>query len=828
MRRLRFVIADLLRDIRHALRLLARAPAFTLLAVLTLGLGIGANTAIFTVVNALLLRPLPYPSPERLVFIDGAFVRPEGDTAFQLSYPEFADIAAGTRSFAAMAPWTTGYGLALDGTDGAARLQANFVGRGYFDVLGARPIIGRTFAPDDHQLGDAGRMVAIVSEAVWRQHFGGDRSLVGRDVRLQGRPFTIVGIMPATFEDAALAYSEGVDVWVPVERAPALAGNIDLSARGGRLMWGFARLADGVSLEQARAEMATVGTHLAAAYPQTNASFTLRASPLADSFFRDARRPLWLLLGGSFFVLLIGCANVANLLLVRSTARTREFAVRLAIGASRGRVIRQLLAESVVLALAGAAAGLLLAGWLTPALVAGSGLTLPAFADVRLDRQVLAVALATATACGLLFGLAPVWRTFRLSLRAGVSSGGTQARRSGTALWLAGVEVTAAFVLTAGALMMLQSFTALTRTDLSFRSDHLLTVRLELPQDRYGTPAARGRFGEQVRERVAALPGVQAAILWGPSMFARSTWISFVSPADQVVADNERVMLWRHSTNPGGLGDLGIALTAGRDFSAGDTLETLPVAIVSESSARRLWPGQDPLGRQLRTGSGPTAGMLTIVGVAADARHRGRFRFSEGAAAHEPQLDLYLPYAQRPNGLVTLGVRTAGAPAAAARTVAAAIAAIDPTLPAFDVLPLDDRLRLEERSVGFASLLLNLYGGLALLLAAIGVYGVLAAGVAARFRELGIRAALGAAPGRLQLEIVKQGVGVTLTAVAVGIAISALLASSTRALFFDGSTADPRVLGAAAALLLAAAAAASLVPARRASRVDPMRALKID
>ena len=373
---------------------------------------------------------------------------------------------------------------------------------------------------------------------------------------------------------------------------------------------------------------------------------------------------------------------------------------------------------------------------------------------------------------------------------------------------------------------MLQSFAGLTRTDLSFRSDRLLTVRLELPQERYSTPSARARFGEQARARLAELPGVSAAVLWGPSMFARSTWISFVAPAERVVADNERVMLWRHSTNPGALRELGIRLLAGRDFADTDTLASPAVAILSQASARSLWPGEDPIGKRLRTGSGATASVLTIVGVAADARHRGRFRFSQGAAAHEPQMDIYLPYAQRPNALVTLGVRTTGDPAAATQTVAAAIRSLDPSIPPYDIAPLDDRLREEASPVGFAALLLNLYGALALLLAAIGVYGVLSAGVAARLRELGIRAALGAEPGQLQRAIVVQGVSVTLIAVLAGVAITALLSKSTQALFFEAHAGDPRVLAAAGFLLVAAAAAASVVPARRASRIELITVLK--
>ena len=821
------MVSDVMRDVRHALRLLARAPGFTLLAVITLGLAVGANTAIFSVVNALLLRPLPYAAPDRLVFLDGAFTRPEGVTDFQLSYPEFTDIVANARSFSAVSPWSTGYGLALEGTEGAARLQANFVGRSYFDVLGTHAALGRVFMQDDHIYGDDGRMVAILSDHIWRQQFGGDPTIVGRDIRLQGRPFTVVGVLPAAFDDAALAYSERVDIWVPLERAGVLVGGVDLTNRSGRLMWGFGRLADGVSLAQAQAELLTIGQRLATEYPASNASFTLRAAPLSDSFFRDARRLLWLLLGGSWFVLLIGCANVANLLLVRSTRRTQEFAIRLAIGASRLRVVQQLLAESLVLAIAGAIAGLLLAVWLTPALVAASGLSVPGFAEVALDRTVLGVLLATATVCGLLFGLAPIWRAFKTSVRDGVASAGARlAPRSRTALWLAGIETTAAFVLAAGALLMLQSFAALTATDLAFRSDRLLTVRLELPQERYATPDVRARFGEQVRQQLTSLPGVQAAILWGPSMFAHSTWVSFVAPDDRVVADSERVMVWRHSTNPGGLTDLGVRLRSGRDFAETDRLNTPPVAIVSETSARQLWPGQDPVGKRLRTGSGQTATLLTVVGVAADARHRGRFRFSEGAAAHEPQLDLYLPYAQRPNGLLTIGVRTTGDPAAATQMVASAIAAIDPTLPLYDIAPLDDRMRREESSVGFAALLLNLYGALALGLAAIGVYGVLSAGVAARLREFGIRAALGAGPSALQREVLVQGLSVTFLALLAGAAIATLLARSTQALFFDARPGDTRVLAAAALLLLAVAAVASLLPARRASRVELLTVLK--
>jgi putative ABC transport system permease protein len=818
----------LVRDLRHAVRLLAAAPAFTAVAVLTLGLAVGANTAIFSVTRALLLQPLPYPEPDRLLFVDGVLARPDGDAGFQLSYPDVQDIAAQSATIDAAAPWSDNWGLALEGTDGAARLEANLVGRDYFGVLGGVPSRGRVFAADEHVIGGDRPLVVVLSDAAWRQQFGADPDIVGRVVRLQRQPVTVIGVMPPSFHDVAVSRGARIDVWAPLEQGPALVGPIDFTARPSRVLWVVARLAPEASVAEARAELATLGAAAAAAHPATNTRFSYRAAPLAASFFADARRPLWLLLAGSLFVLLIGCVNVANLLLVRATTRAREIAVRLAIGASRRHVVQQLLVESAVLALAGGAAGVMLAFWVTPALVRVSGIAIPAFTRVEVDGMVLGVALATSLACGLGVGLAPVLRAIRIGGHHAIAAGGA-GRVSGsarTARLLAGVQVTAAFVLAAAALMMLQSFAALAGTDLAFQAERLLTVRLELPADRYATPAVRAQAGQQLLDRLRGLPGVEDALIWGPSMFARSTWVAFVDAADRPARDEERLMLWRHSTNPGGLATLGVPVVAGRDLAATDTLQTPTVAVISQAAAARLWPGQDPVGRQVRSGSGTTASTITIVGVAADARHRGRFRFSLGAAAYEPQLDLYLAYAQRPNGLVTLGVRTHGAAEAQTAAVRAAIAAIDPAVPVFDVETLEQRMREEESPVAFAALLLNIYGGLALALAGVGVYGVLAAGVAARRRELGIRAALGAEPARLLKSVVFEGLALSLAAIVVGAAVSAALARMFSGLVFGAAAGDGRPLVLASVVLIALAVIASAVPARWASRVDPLEALR--
>ena len=818
---------DLFRDFRYAIRQFATAPTFTLVATLTLALGVGANAAIFSVINGLLLRPLPYPEPAQLLFVDAVLSRPEGDVSFQLSYADVEEMRAQAKTLAMISPWATSWGLALGRDDGAQRLDANFVGRDYFAILGATPLLGRAFTPADHAIGADGTLLVILSEATWRQEFGADPAIVGGDIRLQDRVFTVIGVMPESFSDLPESTGDRVDVWAPIERAPALFGVMSLTDRGSRVTWGLARLAEGATLESARAELAALGAHIAAAHPATNANFSLRPAELAGQYFVEARRPVWFLLGGSVFVLLIGCVNVANLLLVRSADRSREFAVRLAVGASTSRLVRQLLVESLALAAAGAAGGLVLASLMTPALVRMSAVSLPAFTHVRIDMFVLAVTMAAALLCGLLFGFAPMWRASRTSARAVIAAGaGRVARSSRTARWLAGVEVTAAFVLAAGALVMLQSLSGLTKTDLAFRSERLLTVRLELPQGRYDTPAARARGGERLLERLRALPGVEHATIWGPSMFGRATWVAFLSPADRVIKDEERLMAWRHSTNPGALRDMGITLMTGRDFTGADTLETPLVAIISEAAAARVWPGQNPLGRQLRTSTAANAPLTTIVGVAADARHRGRFRFSEGGAADAPQLDIYFPYAQRPNALVTLGIRTAGAPDAQVNAVRAAIAGVDPSVPIYDVASLESRMRGEEAPLAFATLLINLYGGLAILLAGVGVYGVLAASVASRVREIGIRSALGADPRRLVVNVMWQGVSISLVSIAIGAAASWALLRAFSGMLFGVAGGNVAMLSAAAAILIAMATLASVIPARRAARVDPVEILR--
>ncbi len=818
------------RDLRDAWRQLWARPTFTIVAATTLALGIGANTAIFSVVQGVLLRPLPYPEPSTLVALGGAFPGEDEHADSNFSHPDFVDLMASSSGIREAAVWSNAWGLALEQSDGATRLPANFVGRRYFDILGARAYRGRLLDERDHDTD--GAAVAVLAEAAWHRQFGGDPSIVGRELRLNGRGVTIVGVVSQAFVDVSMRQSAPPDLWLPIEQAPGLVGQIDLRNRSSRLLWAIGRLAPGASAEIARAEARTVATRLAEAYPATNAGFGLTAQALDQTFFGEIRRPLWLLMAGALFVLFICCTNVAGLLLVRASGRLREIAIRRAIGASTSALVRQLLVESVLLSLLGAGLGVMIAAWVTPALVTYSGVELPPHVTVGLDAEILTWCLAVATLVGALVGLVPAWRAGSADVRSVLLASGTPqvARPSRAGAWLVCVQSAAALVLVSGALLMLESFTAMTRTDLGFSSDRLVTFRIDLPAERYGTPGARALFAAATLERLRSEPGVSDALVWGPSMFGRSTWVSLVAPEGRAIeGQNDLVMVWRHSVNPGALSTLGIPLQSGRDLSTTDTASAPLVTIVSQSIAARLWPGGDPVGRRLMSrASDGTLTPIQVVGVAADARHRGRFRFRGGAWGHQPQLDIYLPFAQRANPIVTFGVRERTSSAITAAALRAAIADVDPTLPAHDIAPLADRLQAEEGGVRFAALLMNIYGALALLLAALGVYGVLAFSVASRRHELGIRMALGAAPRRVIRSIVRQGMMVVMTGGVIGLIVLWTMKPTIDALLFGISTTNPRTLVSAIGLLVGAAALACYLPARRATRVDLTQALKTE
>ena len=815
-------------DLRHSLRVLLRHRRTTLAVLLMLAIGLGANAALFTVINAAFLRPLPFRDPGRLVFLYASYPGLSAADLANFSYPDFEDLRRSVGAFEAVAAQSDFTAAAIEGRDGPARVQPNFVEGPYFDVLGTAPSIGRAFT--DREMRE-GSPVMILSHGAWYRLFGGDPAIVGRAVRMNGLAFEVVGVMPERFFDLAEREGRSIDLWAPLTVAPRVVSTFDPRNRSGRLLWGIARLRDGETADRAERELSTLSARLEERYPATNRGFGIHARPVRDIFFTEMRLPLRLLAAGALFVLLIVCCNVAVLLLARSAARQREFAIRLALGASPARIARQLMVESLLLALAAAAGSLVVANWGTRALLAYGGVEFPEFVEVGLDRTVLGVVGTLAGLSGLAAGLVPASTVARRAVRERLSGAASPqvAQRPTTQMVLAGAQISAAIVLVAGAWLMMRSSLDLAGTGLNFDTDRLMTMRIDVPADRYGQPEERASFGLRLRERLASVPGVESATVWGPGTPGRATWVAFVAPLERVVqSPADFQMVWRHSTNPGGLGEMGIRLLEGRDFTTADSSGQLPVAIVGWSVARELWPTQSPIGRRIRTGTAPDSPVATVIGVADDVWMRGRFRFTDLDPRRIPQRDIYFPYVQRPQSGLVMLVRLSNGGAATAAALRAAVAELDPLLPAYDLRTMDEILRDEERGVRFAALLMAGYGAMALSIAAVGLYAVLAFAVLRRTREIGLRMALGAARGRVVAQVTRSGLGILMAGTVTGLAVIGILSPVVRSLFFNVSPLDPAVLAGACAVLLAAGALACALPAWRAASIDPALALRQD
>jgi putative ABC transport system permease protein len=637
--------------------------------------------------------------------------------------------------------------------------------------------------------------------------------------------------MRPDFRDLDSLSRPQVDAWIPLGLSEQLAGN-RLDNRSARVLWGIARLKPGASLAAAKAESAVIAERLAGTHPDTEKGFGLFVAPLRDHFFRDLYGPVSLLLVGSGFVLLIGCANVSGLLLARASGRRREMAVRAALGATRARLVRQLLVEYLLLSTVAAAAGLLLAVWAIAALNGWDALRLPAFVQIKLDGLALAVSLLLSLSTGLIFGLAPAWSSARADLREVLSQAGRRQaetfRRDGGRRLLVAAEIGLALVLLVGAGLTLRSVQTLLDTGVGFRTENLLTVRMDLNGAGYAQPEARVRFAKSLLEKAETLPDVESATLWGPAPLGRATWIMFVAPEGQPVNGQEDLtMTWRHSTNPGGLDNLGLPLLKGRDFTWQDTGATTAVAVVSESVAARFWPGEEAVGKRLVRQAATGFEALTVVGVAADAKHRQRYNPEAGASwAFQPQLDIYLPYAQRPNQLLVVALRTRGAGSDVLPAFRQSVLSLDPNMTVYDVGTVEERLDEQSGTLSAVATLMTVYSAVALFLAALGIYGVLAQTVAQRTHEIGIRMALGAQARDILRLVVGQGMWMTLSGVGVGLLAALALSRLLASLLFGVTATDPLTFAAAPLVLAAVALLASYLPARRATKVDPMVALR--
>ncbi len=803
-------------DLRYGGRMLLKKPGFTLIAVLTLALGIGANTAIFSLVSAVLLRPLNFPESERLVMIwEGvAALGVTGDTPAPANY---ADWKAQSQSFADMAALEQrNYNLTGDGEP--EKIFAFGVGANFFPLLGAQPALGRNFTTDEDKPGAS--KVAIISHALWQSRYGGERSILGRDIELNGERYTVVGVMPPDFQFQV----PDTRLWVPIALTPEQLANRDI-----HFLNVVARLKPGVTVAQANADIGAITERIATAYPDSSQGLSASVVPLHDDLAGDVRRPFTMLLVAVAFVLLISCANIAGVLLSRAAARQREIAVRAALGASRWRIVRQLLTESLLLGVLGGSLGTLLALWTFTFLQQLVPAGLRTATTLQLDWPVLGFTLAVSLLAGVIFGLAPALAAAKTDLNEALKQGSGRTGFGAAQRWLRSsfvvAEVALSLVLLVGAGLLVQTLYKLRGQYADLHPEHVLTVRTQLLGDRYHEHEQRVPFYDGVLQRVAHLPGVVAA---GYTTAVPLVWKGGANGLTLEGRQADANTIWNanhRQISPDYFSAIGIALRAGRAFNAQDNEHGVPVAIINETMARKFWPGESPVGKRFKIGGmdDPTP-WLTVVGIVADVRQMG--------ADAPVKAEMYVPYWQKqpfafyaPRDLV---IRAAGEPTALVAAVRQAVHEVDPTQPLASIRTLDEVLGRETAQRRVGMILLTTFAGLALLLAALGIYGVLSYFVVQHTPEIGVRMALGAQSGDVLRLIIGKGMRLALMGVAVGLVGAFALTRLLGSLLFEVQATDPLTFGLLALLLTLVALVACYIPARRATKVDPMVALRYE
>ncbi|MFN2566717.1 MAG: ABC transporter permease [Gemmatimonadaceae bacterium] len=807
---------NLLKDFRYATRSLRKQPAFTATVIATLALAIGASTAIFSVVEATLLRAFPFRDAGRLAFLQG--VSGPQRAVRGGSIIEVQDWGRLTRTFEHVSIYDE-TSLNLRTADGAERVEAEMISASYFPMLGAAAQLGRVFAAAEDRVPDASPVV-VISDGMWRTRFGGDPSIVGRTLTLNDRPFTVVGVMRPGFR----GISFDTDVWFPAMMARANGAPEDMTQRGNRWLGAVGRLRDGVTLEAAQRDMDRVAAQLARDFPESNTDRGVQLLTLRDGYLGTTRTLVLALFGAVGLFVLIACVNILGLQLVRAAGRRREIALRMAIGADRGRLVQQLVVEGLTLAVAGAIVGLAVAHWGLAGLTAlAPDGVLPNYAQPSIDLVAFGFALVVALACGVLFGVVPALRASRLELAGALKEGARSSangfgrrRLSGQQL-LVIAETAVALVLLVGAGLMVRSLQRQLAVDPGFDPAGALRARLVLPQQY--TPERRLQFVEQLRARLGAIPSVRAVAVGSDLPLGGSSNAAFIYVPDV----DDRFRYYRHLVAPDYFAALGIRLIRGRTFGAADRDGSPAVAIISEATARRIWRGADPVGRRIRYGGDTDDPEVTIVGVVGDVRFRD---LTTPLATSEP--DVYFPIAQLPARGLQVAVRSTLPPDQLAAAVRREVAAMDPTIPLFAVRPMDDLLAQQTATGRFGSAVLTAFGLSALVLAAVGLYGVLAFVVSLRRREIGIRLALGATSGRVLEGVIGQGTALATLGLAIGVAAALFSTRVLESQLFGVGARDPVVFVGAALALLVVAVAASWVPARRAARVDPQIALRVE
>jgi predicted permease len=801
------MMTNLWQDLRYGARMLLKKPGFTIVAGITLALGIGANTAIFSIVNAVLIRPLPYQEPDQLVMLDEI---PPGGGQFAIAPGNFVDWRDQSMSFVGMSAFRGG-SLILTSDGNAEQLRSQRISANFFELLGIKPALGRFFTSDEDQP-DRNRVV-ILSYSLWQRRFGGEPGIVGKMLALDGNLYTVVGIMPANFR-----FFVGTEIWTPL----ALTSEERLS-HDKHDFFAIARLKSNISLEQARVEMKAIAERLGAQYPRSNADWGIRLTPLQEWVVGDTRPVLLALLSVVAFVLLIACANIANLLLARSAARQREVAIRAALGASRWRVTRQLLTESLLLGIVGGLIGLLPAVWGINLLRSLVPIRL-GVETVGVDGRALGFTFMISVFTALLFGLAPTLQAARLNLTESLKEGGWSGvggpgrDRTRSLLVIAEIALSLALLVSAG--LVVKSFLHLIQVNPGFQSEGLLTMQVSLPRPKYPEPANLTAFFQQLIEKIAAVPGVASVGAASTLPFKIDEVQEFIIGGRPPITPGKEPSANYYTASAGYFRAMGIPLLKGRLFSDNDAKNAPRVALINETLARRYFSDEEPIGKRINISKGGFGTWREIVGVVGGVKHYG--------LDSKTTMQIYEPYLQIPQSAMNFAVRITGDPDSIAAAIRNQVTAMDKDQPIANIRTMENIVADSVSRQRFSALLFTLFAGVALILAAVGIYGVMSYYVAQRTREIGIRMALGAARGDMLKLVVGKGMLLALIGVMIGLAAAFALTRLVSALLFGVTPYDPMTFTVITLLLMTVALLACWIPARRATKIDPMIALRCE
>lgn len=810
------------RDIRYGFRTLLTRPGFFLAAIVTIGLGIGANTAVFSVINAVLLRSLPYPEPERLVILTES----TGADAKPVAYPNFLDWRRQSQSFEQLTAYTA-TDFTFSGTEQAERIDGELVSDGYFDLLGIKPGIGRTFSPEETTVRGA-HSVVLISYQNWKNRLGGDPSVLGKVIKLNEVPFTVIGVMPESFK----GFSGTAQIWVPMMMRDALWPQVAkydfVNNRDIHWHRALGRLKSGVTIEQARGEMERIGVGLAQAYPKENANRGVLVFSAKERLIGNIRPMLWMLFGAVGFILLIACSNVSNLLLARAASQTHETAIRMALGATRSQILRKILTESLILSLIGGGFGAVIAYSGIDLLVKYLPIELPRFAAVQVDWQVLGFTLVVSTGIGLAVGLFSSLAQSNLnlteSLKENLRGAGTGSHRNRARNILIVCEIALALVLTIGAGLLLKSFQQLQSTKLGFNPENLVLLRFDVPVETY-KDAARPAVGQQLLEAINQVPGLESTAITFTDLFLwNGINRGFTIEGKPAVLPSEADTVYFHDISPNFFHTLQVPFVTGRDFTVQDNQHQPLVAIVSESFARRFWPDGNAVGKRLKYGPADSKqAWISIVGVVKDAKYQDlRENPTDNPVVYVPLLQSEV--------VVSLNIvaRTKGDPAGVIAGLKAAIRQFDPNLPVYNFTTVEARISDQAGETRAYAFLMSAFAVVGVALALIGIYGLVAYAVTQRQYEIGIRMALGAQRGSVLSLILGSGLRLSVIGVAIGVAGAVVLSRFLTTLLFEVSPTDVGTYVLLSAGLIVCTAMACLIPALRATRIDPLRALRCE